>query len=1173
MPEVVEAVNITLPAAFGSEVFNFATKAITYRLVTYSPRLKSVGPVVTQLNNGQSRLSIRLHNADLYFRSEVTGTYVTEPGETYFAGQPDKFIGSQITVRRLLLGTITGNAVGTDLIYLFGRITGATYSEGYFDLDCVTDINLAPMLSTRTVGQKCQWTYKGTECGYSGALVTCNKLYTSAGGCSGRSNQHRFGGFPLRVSVPSIGIVTGLGSPATYQVIQAGTSFQSQRVIANFDDSFGVVDDAANNRTIVTAITPDWINVGSSKYNVAASRTTTTGSITSGTATLTVASATSWKVGQGIRVYRAGLVAGTSTLNGGINATQATIQLANTTNFPQSGRALIGAEYIYYANKSNTSLLQVSRGWEGSTAASHLTGVTVTPVPDLITTVSAISGTTFTLASNAGATVSSVSVWHDDTAAFATAVVDAVTDGKPLFIPAGTYNVAPLRINGRNSLKIIGDGPGRSVLYNIQNESIIELDTVGATSHSITIEEMGFVGTGIGVGSHGIAIRDTAGNGINNVTLRNLRCDQMGGSGIFSAAGSNALFTAYLEGIDVSQPTGGSHGIDLWGSNDLTLVRCYVHAVATGNDQTGVERAAYRIRSGAPTMIGCNGIDSGTVASWGIFGNSTAEDGTDNYCRVTLIGCNIEAFTKFGVRCKSGSFANFIGSQLIAPATGTVTPIKMDYVTSDQAGIFDALSSIQSQGATYTSGYAVHSDGLPFMQVGHREFTSFYDTNGAAAATWPAITGTRLTGTQQYTHTHHGYQKLAGYWAFEEQTAPGTAPSNTGFLYAKDATGVTGLYWKADGVAEVRLDSAVALTATQVAFGASGGGVTSSSNFTWDDSAKALTVTRAGANPAIYVTDTTNTITVRLGSLAGAPDRGIVGTTTNDPFVLYANNTNGWGLSTDLHWRPYNANNGQDIGTSAAKARTGYFGTSLDVGLVSSVTGQIILYNSGSANSTTLQAGAAGSGLTFTLPTSAGSNGQVLTTNGSGVLSWSTASSGANTALSNLASVAINTSLLPDTDNSLDLGSNSFSFRDAYLDRDIYVGRRIQSLLGTAPTYTTNQGAGTSPTISINGNDVCGSIIITTGTSPAAFTTIIVLTFSTSFIRPTGYGRPILILQPGNAAAASLSGAQQIFVNESVSVGSSTQVTITSNSTALAAGTEYRWLYHVIGQGALVPGG
>ena len=40
---------------------------------------------------------------------------------------------------------------------------------------------------------------------------------------------------------------------------------------------------------------------------------------------------------------------------------------------------------------------------------------------------------------------------------------------------------------------------------------------------------------------------------------------------------------------------------------------------------------------------------------------------------------------------------------------------------------------------------------------------------------------------------------------------------------------------------------------------------------------------------------------------------------------------------------------------------------------------------------------------------------------------------GANTALSNLASVAINTSLLPGTDDSIDLGSTSFRWRDLYL--------------------------------------------------------------------------------------------------------------------------------------------
>lgn len=54
----------------------------------------------------------------------------------------------------------------------------------------------------------------------------------------------------------------------------------------------------------------------------------------------------------------------------------------------------------------------------------------------------------------------------------------------------------------------------------------------------------------------------------------------------------------------------------------------------------------------------------------------------------------------------------------------------------------------------------------------------------------------------------------------------------------------------------------------------------------------------------------------------------------------------------------------------------------------------------------------------------------VLTNNGSGTLSWA-ASSGANTALSNLASVAINTDLLPASGQSL--GNASFPFLSAFI--------------------------------------------------------------------------------------------------------------------------------------------
>lgn len=61
-----------------------------------------------------------------------------------------------------------------------------------------------------------------------------------------------------------------------------------------------------------------------------------------------------------------------------------------------------------------------------------------------------------------------------------------------------------------------------------------------------------------------------------------------------------------------------------------------------------------------------------------------------------------------------------------------------------------------------------------------------------------------------------------------------------------------------------------------------------------------------------------------------------------------------------------------------------------------------------------------------------GSSGQVLTSNGAAALpTWQTASGGANTALSNLSSVAINTTLLSDTDATDDLGSASIGGNDS----------------------------------------------------------------------------------------------------------------------------------------------
>ena len=61
--------------------------------------------------------------------------------------------------------------------------------------------------------------------------------------------------------------------------------------------------------------------------------------------------------------------------------------------------------------------------------------------------------------------------------------------------------------------------------------------------------------------------------------------------------------------------------------------------------------------------------------------------------------------------------------------------------------------------------------------------------------------------------------------------------------------------------------------------------------------------------------------------------------------------------------------------------------------------------------------------MTYTLPAADGSSTYVLSTNGSGTLSWQSPISGANQALSNLSSVSINASLIPGS--TLDVGSDA----------------------------------------------------------------------------------------------------------------------------------------------------
>src|SRR3989344_8458036 len=110
-------------------------------------------------------------------------------------------------------------------------------------------------------------------------------------------------------------------------------------------------------------------------------------------------------------------------------------------------------------------------------------------------------------------------------------------------------------------------------------------------------------------------------------------------------------------------------------------------------------------------------------------------------------------------------------------------------------------------------------------------------------------------------------------------------------------------------------------------------------------------------------------------------------------------------------------------------------------------------------------------GSAFTFPTSDGSGGQVLTTDGSGNVTWSYAGSGANTALSNLSSVAINAALIPGLPGTLDIGSATLPWANIYF-------------AGTSSNPASNNfeftGISTSGTRVITFPDASGIIILTT---------------------------------------------------------------------------------------------
>lgn len=112
---------------------------------------------------------------------------------------------------------------------------------------------------------------------------------------------------------------------------------------------------------------------------------------------------------------------------------------------------------------------------------------------------------------------------------------------------------------------------------------------------------------------------------------------------------------------------------------------------------------------------------------------------------------------------------------------------------------------------------------------------------------------------------------------------------------------------------------------------------------------------------------------------------------------------------------------------------------------------------------------------------------------------------------------------------------------------------------GTAPGIAGGTGAGTTPTLSVSGSDVAGTISITTGSGPATSATVVTITFNTAYATAPR----AVIITPAGPNAAALSGAGQVYEDSASRLATSFVLKV--GSSALAGTTTYLFNYQVIG--------
>lgn len=169
--------SIQYHATAGGIVANLPNRPAT----AFTTALLEVGKIRQSLTSAVDNLSVKVKNVDRAFGAELL--------------RNDRRIEFAFAEIGRVWRVSSNDAWNYQALFL-GRVTSAKANHIVAELE-ITSLfaSVGAIIGSRPYSARCALIFKSFECGYTGALTTCDKQLNSQDGCAGRNQKHRFAGF------------------------------------------------------------------------------------------------------------------------------------------------------------------------------------------------------------------------------------------------------------------------------------------------------------------------------------------------------------------------------------------------------------------------------------------------------------------------------------------------------------------------------------------------------------------------------------------------------------------------------------------------------------------------------------------------------------------------------------------------------------------------------------------------------------------------------------------------------------------------------------------------------------------------------------------------------------------------------------------------------------------